>query len=186
VETASQADKRDIRAALDGDGAAYGRLVQRYQEAVAGRMRRFTRDPHEHEELVQEVFVQAYFSLKSYKGRAPFLHWLRRIATRTGYRYWKEKSARPARVSLDAADMLALTAPERVSSFEAAETLSKMLALLSPEDRLVLTLHYFEDLDLQEIADQTGWRLTTVKVRAHRARKRLKKALAAHGVDNHD
>ena len=54
-------------------------------------MWRFTRNRGEWEELVQDVFVEAYFSLKSFRGRAPLLHWLKKVATRVGYRYWKRR-----------------------------------------------------------------------------------------------
>ena len=62
---------REIRAAAGGDGEAFGRLVQGHQEAVADYMWRFTRNRGQWEELVQDVFVEAYFSLKSFRGRAP-------------------------------------------------------------------------------------------------------------------
>ncbi len=59
---------------LKGDGQAYARQVKRYQERVASRMWRFTRDTVHHQELVQDVFVEAFLSLKTYKGRAPLEH----------------------------------------------------------------------------------------------------------------
>ncbi len=60
---------------------------------------------------------------------------------------------------------------------EAAELLHKMRAILSPRDRLVLTLLYWEGFSVAEIANQTGWTKTMVKVQAHRARARLRKKL---------
>ena len=88
----AESDWADIRATLGGDEDAYARLVTRYQALVFNQMWRFTRVPNVQEELVQEVFVEVYRSLKSFKGRSPFLHWIRRIATRVGYRYWKYKA----------------------------------------------------------------------------------------------
>ena len=60
AETVSEMDQRDIAASLKGDGEAYARLVRQYQDRVAAQMWRFTRDPVVLEELVQEVFVEAY------------------------------------------------------------------------------------------------------------------------------
>jgi len=80
-------DAADIRDSLAGDGDAYGRLVERYQQPIAAAMWRFTRDRRQWEELVQDVFVEGYLSLGTYSARAPLLHWLRRIATRVGYRF---------------------------------------------------------------------------------------------------
>ncbi len=61
-------------------------------------MTRFTRDERMLEELVHDVFVEAYFSLDGYRGDAPFEHWLQRIATRVGYRYWTRRGREPATV----------------------------------------------------------------------------------------
>ncbi|WP_320042103.1 sigma factor [uncultured Desulfobacter sp.] len=71
-----------VTASLDGDADAYRRLVERYQGRIASRMRRFTRDPVMLEELVQDVFVQAYLGLRGYRAHASFIHWLGRIATK--------------------------------------------------------------------------------------------------------
>ena len=73
---------------------AYARLVRRYQSEIADQMWRFSRQVSVAEELVQEVFVEAYFSLAKFRGQSPLLHWLRRIATRVGYRYWKHEARR--------------------------------------------------------------------------------------------
>src|SRR5579862_5261057 len=99
------ADRGDVTASLGGDAEAYRRIVRRHQDAVARRMRRFARGAAGVEELTHDVFVEAYFSLANYSGRAPFVHWLNRIATRVGYRYWKRRTrAGPAERSLDAVD----------------------------------------------------------------------------------
>ena len=164
----------DVRASRDGDADAFERLVRRHQSAIAVYMRRFSRDPSVLEELVQDVFVQAYFSLRSFKERAPFFHWLRRIATRVGYRFWRERSSQPQAKPLDEE---ALKAPENSSPAEAAEVVHLLLERLAPRDRLVLTLMYLEELSVAEIAELTEWTRTAVKVRAHRARKRLEKLL---------
>src|SRR5262245_47301985 len=79
----------DVRAAVGGDGEAYARIIRQHQGAIATRMMRFSREPGIVEELVHEVFVEAYFSLSRFRGDAPLEHWLQRIATRVGYRYWK-------------------------------------------------------------------------------------------------
>ena len=60
----------------DGDPEAYRRLIERHQDHVARILWRFSRDRRTHEELVQDVFVEAYLSLGNYRGKAPFEHWL--------------------------------------------------------------------------------------------------------------
>ncbi len=174
-------DRDDIAASLNGDEDAFARIVARYQGTVSQQMWRFTRDRNELDELVQEVFVEVFTSLHSYRATAPFLHWLRRVATRTGYRYWKRQGrARERRAALEA-DRALLHPPEQAAPTEAAEYTFELLAQLPPDDRLVLTLLYFEALDTRAIAERMGWSRTLVKVRAHRARKRLRGLLEEAG-----
>lgn len=184
MDSVSSEDRRDIEASLRGDERAYGRLVDRYQSLIATQMWRFTRDPVVVEELVQEAFVECYLGLAKFRGQSPFLHWLRRIATRVGYRHWKIK-ARDKRKE----DALAqeprpdVQMPVDPVPAEAAAWLQGILAQLPPEDRLVLTLHYFEDLDMNGIAQRMGWTRSLAKVRAFRARKRLKALLKEAGYE---
>ncbi|MBS3820819.1 MAG: RNA polymerase sigma factor [Phycisphaerae bacterium] len=180
----SDDERRDIKATLAGDGEAYARLIRRYQDRVARRMWRFTRDPLELESLVQTVFVEAYKSLGGFRGTGPLEHWLLRIATRVGYRFWKQRDRRRGReVSLGEYDPPG-DVPDEPSG--AADRLHAMLARLKPRDRLVLTLMYFEDSSIAAIAEQTGWSESMVKVQLHRARKRLKSLLdnATSGRNN--
>lgn len=177
-------DRRDIRASLDGDEHAYARLVRRHQPAIAAQMWRFSRDATVVEELVQEAFVESYLSLAQYKARAPFIHWLRRIATRVGYRYWKrrdrDRRRQEALVQHASPDPVM---PEDPTPSEAADALHGLLDRLPPEDRLVLTLHYFEELDMNEIAERMGWSRSLAKVRAFRARKKLRALLEEIGYE---
>ena len=174
------ADLADIEATLAGDGAAYGRLVRKYQNELARRMWRFTRDRGTLEELVQDVFVEAYTSLKGFRGEAPFVHWLNRIATRVGYRFWKTQARQASRtVPLQDWDTLADAEDDtnELEAAEAGELLHEVLAQLPPRDRLVLTLLYLEELSVAEAADRTGWSRSMVKVQAFRARKKLRALL---------
>jgi hypothetical protein len=75
-------DIEDVRASRQGDPDAYRRLIERHQRRIGKIMWRFSRDPLVHEELVQDVFVNTYLSLETYREKAPFEHWLIRIATR--------------------------------------------------------------------------------------------------------
>jgi len=174
-------DAADIRASLDGDGQAYARIVRRYQGEIGRYLWRFARGAGECEELTQDVFVEAWFSLRSYRGRAAFSHWLRRIATRVVYRRWKQqRAARPDRRLQAAASALAAgQAGPPPDPGQARDAVQAMLARLGPRDRLVLTLMYLEERTPREIAALTGWSVTMVKVQAHRARGRLRRLLHA-------
>lgn len=191
VRSGSEAheDLQDIQASLAGDGAAYERLVTRYEKIIAAQLWRFTRDRRQLEEMTQDVFVEAYRSLGGFRGGAPFLHWLRRIATRVGYRHWRHESREREQRSLlvERGQEVTPTRQEPSSPSEAGEYLFLLLEQLPPQDRLVLTLLYFEDCDTHEIAERMGWTRSLVKVRAYRARKKLRGMLEAEGYGSvHD
>ena len=169
-------DWLDVTASLEGDDEAYARLVSRYEQPITSLLWRFTRDPEQCEELVQQVFVDAYFSLGTYRGDAPLLHWLRRIATRTGYRFWRRQAKEPVGTGLpeDFLEQIEATDDEDMDPAEAATVLQALLARLSPDDRLVLTLLYFEECGTKEIAERMGWSRAKVKTQALRARRKIK------------
>lgn len=173
----SEADQREIDAALSGDGEAYARLVRRYQSMVAGRLWRFTRDRRQLEELVSDVFVEAYTSLSKFRGEGEFSHWLSVIVTRVGYRFWKQRDRRRVEVPLESWDGPRPPEPDALEADEAAEQLHALLNQLPPRDRLVLTLMYWEDMSVAQAAKETGWSASMVKVQAHRARKKLRQLL---------
>ncbi len=172
---ADAADRTDIDASLRGDGSAFARLVERHQQAVGRLMHRFARDRATHETLVQDTFVEAWQSLASFRGDAPFVHWLRVLGTRVGFRHWRTSARhRPlTSVTPETLDTLPAAEDGRSAANEAAEIVHALLARVSPRDRLVLTLLHLEGLSVQEIATLTGWSRVMVKVQAHRARRRL-------------
>jgi RNA polymerase sigma-70 factor (ECF subfamily) len=174
-------DLVDVRAAGQGDGEAYARLIARHQQQIAARMRTFARQKSEIEELTQDVFVEAYLSLRGYRGQAPFAHWLQRIATRVGYRYWKRLARDRRRVAehLEEHQDAARAAVDTGDAAAAGELVHRLLARLPPRDRLVLTLMYLEGHSVAEAAALSGWSAPMVKVQAFRARKKLKRLLEA-------
>jgi RNA polymerase sigma-70 factor (ECF subfamily) len=176
----SPADATDIAAALAGRRDAFDRLVTRYQDTLARQMWRFTRDRVVLEELVQDVFVEAYMSLARYRGDGPFDHWLRSIAVRVGYRYWKgrarDRRTAEAAVAVASLPSIDQTAGSR-SAKEAAEIVEGLLGRLSPRDRLVITLLHLDECSVAEAAKLTGWSQTMVKVQAFRARKKMQRML---------
>lgn len=183
AEMVCDEDRKDIAESLAGNGEGFARLVRRYQDRVAAQMWRFTRDAGVLDQLVQDVFVEAYLSLKGFRGRAPFLHWLRRIATRVGFHYWKAQARTYEREeALKETDLNLPAGPGTLTPSEAADALYRLLGKLPPADRLVLTLFYFEECDVKEISTRSGWNRALVKVRLHRARKKLKSLLEEAGM----
>jgi RNA polymerase sigma-70 factor (ECF subfamily) len=183
TNTSLAVELEDVRLSRHGDSDAYTRLIKQHQSYVSRILWRFSRDRLVHEELVQDVFVEAYMSLGSYRGKAPFGHWLSRIATRVGYRYWKQMTRRGETESFSLAewDQLPDKSPDEMDPGQAADLLHRLLAQLRPRDRLVLTLRYLEGCDVAETARRTGWTKSMVKVQSIRARKRLQKLFTQAG-----
>lgn len=170
-------DIEDVRQSRRGDSEAYRRLIERHQEHVARIMWRFSRDRREHEELVEDVFVEAYMSLNTYRRKAPFEHWLARIATRVGYRYWKRTARSQAGRTLSLKEWEQVadeTIASKTPPDEAAGLLHSLLSRLPVRDRLVLTLRYIDECSIAQTAARTGWSQTMVKVQTWRAMKKLK------------
>ena len=180
-------DLDDVERTRGGDPEAYRRLIERHQDHVARLLWRFSRDRRVHEELVQDVFVEAYLSLRGYNGKAPLAHWLARIATRVGYRYWKEKARRKEVEPFDVEKWDAAVgdghAAAALEPDDAGALLHQILGQMSPRDRLVLTLRYLEQCDVVETARRTGWTKTMVKVQTMRARNRLRKLIEQSGTE---
>ena len=173
ARSASAEERRvqaEIAASLRGDGAAYARIIERYQAAIARRMTRFARDAGAIEELTHDVFVEAYFSLPSYRAAAPLEHWLQRIATRVGFRYWKRVNQHPT-ISFQEQVHDRPTDDGSSTVDDACEAVAAVLERLPPRDRLVLTLLYLESRSVAEAAEMAGWSQTMVKVQAYRREK---------------
>lgn len=169
-----------VRASRQGDPDAYKRLIERHQHHIGKIMWRFSRDPLIHEELVQDVFVEAYLSIGTYREKAPFEHWLSKIATRVGFHFWKQQARQKnlERFSFEEWDRLAGEAPDEIDSSRAAALLHNLLAQLPPRDRLVLTLRYLDGCDVAQTANRTGWTKGMVKVQTNRAKKKLERLLS--------
>src|SRR5215207_11585272 len=73
------ADEALVAATLDGDDDAFAELVRRHKGRVFGTASRFARDAHQLDDLCQEVFLRAWRKLRSFRGDAPFEHWLARL-----------------------------------------------------------------------------------------------------------
>ncbi|MCF7955952.1 MAG: RNA polymerase sigma factor [Phycisphaerae bacterium] len=177
IDTTALLDIQDVKDCLKGDNNAYKRIVERHQKKISAMMWRFSRDKVVHEELVQDVFVQVYMSLDTFKQKAPFRHWLYRIATRVGFTYWKQKArlSRTDTLSLEDFDQAKITSNGNEAPNEVAEMLHRLLEKLPPRDRLVLTLRYLQENSIDETAELAGWSTSMVKVQTWRAKKKLKK-----------
>lgn len=175
-----------IAAVLAGDTASFEPLIQKYSPRVFATARRYARRESEVEDIAQEVWLKAFDKLKSYRGEAPFEHWLMRMTVRTCYDFLRahqrNRESAFSELSEPEDDWLErfAVAPEGVNDHaEAAKLLvERVLEKLSPEGRLIITLLEIEDRTVKEIAELTGWSVPLVKVRAFRARAEMRKILS--------
>jgi RNA polymerase sigma factor (sigma-70 family) len=136
------------------------------------------------EDLAQEVFLKMFSRLDQYKGAVAFTHWVSRIAVTTCIDQLRAQKRRPefrwADLSEQETEVLdaVLTSEGEVpanDALAARELVSKLLEQLKPDDRLVLQLLDLEQRSVAEVSAITGWNGSLVKVRAFRARGKLKK-----------
>jgi RNA polymerase sigma-70 factor, ECF subfamily len=183
--TVEPADAELIAAVLNGDVESFEPLVKKYQPRVFATARRYARREDEVEDIVQEVFLKAFQKLSSFRGDAPFEHWLMRLAVRTCYDFLRShrrnRELTFSDISGETMDWLErfATDPSEASEDAAAarELVRRLLSQLSPPARLVITLLEIEDRSVKEVAELTGWSAPVVKVRAFRARIEMRKCL---------
>lgn len=174
----TDAELQLVRASAAGDEQAFAALVRRHQGRVFRLIGRFFRQPQDVEEVAQETFLRAWLKLGTYSARAPFEHWLTRLCLRCAYDRLRRRE--PRQHVLATAPNGAL-APDDVAAPagdpDARLEVERLLERLSRPDRFLLVLLEGEGWSVAEIAERLGWSRTNVKVRAHRARRRLRRVL---------
>lgn len=168
-------DERLVQDSLAGNDEAFATLVRRHRGRVFRIADRFARNDHELDDIAQEVFIKLFRNLGDYRADAPLEHWLSRIAIRACYDHLRRRrhEAIPlANIEIPVVDTLAPT--------RAREILDTALEYLGAGERLVITLLELEERSVREVAELTGWSESNVKVRAFRARQKLKAVLEKH------
>lgn len=186
-EIDSQACLNRMRA---GDPDAARALVEALYPLVIRIVRSHLPRRAAEEDLAQDIFVKAFSKLDQYEVRAdvPLEHWISRLAVRTCLDALRAEKRRPELRMADLSEAesawLAFVtrdepAPAHGTAESARELLQKLLSQLSPEDRLIINLLDLQERSVSEIAALTGWSSSLVKVRAFRARRKLRKLAAA-------
>jgi RNA polymerase sigma-70 factor, ECF subfamily len=182
-----------IAAVLKGDAASFEPLVQKYSPRVFAAARRYARRESEAEDIAQEVWLKAFSKLQSFRGEAPFEHWLMRMTVRTCYDFLRahqrNRESAFSELSEPETDWLERFVADPGSATEDADAaralIGRVLEKLSPSARLVITLLEIEDRSVKEIAELTGWSVALVKVRAFRARGEMRKILEKMARDKY-
>jgi len=182
-----------IAAVLKGDAGSFEPLVERYSPRVFATARRYARRESEVEDIVQEVWLKAFQKLGSFRGEAPFEHWLMRMAVRTCFDFLRSHQRNREHAFSELSDSESdwlerfVTQPETASekADAARQLVQRVLEELSPSARLIITLLEIEDRSVKEIAELTGWKVPLVKVKAFRARAEMRKVLTRLAKDKY-
>ncbi len=178
-----------VERSLAEDHDAFEVLVRRHSQRVFSIIGSFFRRRDMVEDIAQEVFAKAYFSLSTFTLGRSFEAWVEKIAVNACYDHLRAQRRRVEQQtpheSQDEDEWFELqmleVARERHSSAErqrdAAEIAERLLAKLEPEDRLVVVLIDRDGFSVKEVSEMTGWGQSKVKVRAFRARRTLRAAM---------
>jgi RNA polymerase sigma-70 factor, ECF subfamily len=185
--TSGPTDQELIRKVADGDGAAFGTIVQRHEDRLYNTVYRLVGSAEDARDLVQETFVKAYQNLDGFRSSSSLYTWLFRIAVNTSLshrrkRKWLQVGGTPNADgdSLTAAEIPDAAAPDPAAPIMAAETeriVQQALDELDEEQRTVVVLRDIQQCDYIEIAEILGVPPGTVKSRLHRARLVLREKL---------
>ncbi len=188
----------DITAAgaQDGRRPDFADVFREYQRPIYNYLLRMTQNPAEADDLTQETFIRVHRGLPTFRGEASLSTWIYRIATNVSLDHFRRRATREASalISLEEVELNrgwiadeSASPPEQLAAqSEMSACVQRFVHRLSPNYRAALVLHDLQGLKDREIADVLGVSLGTVKIRLHRARKKLREALDAGCDLSHD
>jgi len=173
-----------IRRVQGGDREAFTFLIERHQRRVFSIIYRLVRRRDDVEDIAQEVFVKAFQAIGSFHFESSFATWIARVTVNHCYDYLRRQRASrvhyfsemsdEARRQFETGTDMQADGPMNVEEQTAVKDFAdKLLARAPADDRLVLVLKEIEDLSVEEISEILELNQSTVKVRLHRARKRM-------------
>jgi RNA polymerase sigma-70 factor (ECF subfamily) len=167
-----------------GDEDAARALFQRLYPTVIKSVRRHLPRRTSEEDLVQAVFAKIFSKLSQFSGRVPLEHWVARITINTCLSQLMHETVRPELRMSDLSPEEETMVQHLATSEEdlpgegttaAREVLEKILGYLKPEERLIITLVHIEERSTHEIHELTGWSISRIKVKAFRARHKMRR-----------
>jgi RNA polymerase sigma-70 factor (ECF subfamily) len=177
------------RAAANGDETAFGEIVRRYSPRVFSFSSRFFRRYDLIEEAAQEVFLKAFTQLKNFEGRGSLDGWLTRITVTTCINILRASKPQNELTVSDLtedetawlenklANVSSVNYQNEEDKLIAADLVNRVLETLPAEDVLVLQMIDGEGASIKEVSATTGWSESKVKIKAFRARRRMREAV---------
>jgi RNA polymerase sigma-70 factor, ECF subfamily len=174
-------DEGLLRRAGAGDPVAFKEIFVHHRSDVARLVYRMLSAPSDLEDVVQEVFVQVFRSLKDFRGQSKFSTWLHRVTVNVVLMHRRSARSRPILTEEAASDMVAderqPLPDEDAERHERMRAFQRLLARLADKKRVVFVLHELEGLAPAEIADIVGAPVLTVRTRLFYARRELEAML---------
>jgi len=184
---AVRTDSQLIELVLAGDETAFEQIFDRHKRHVARTAARYFQRPEQIEEIIQIAFAKAFVELSKFRGEHELSlpSWLGRIAANACLDTIRSQKRKPEDLqcelsSGEAETILDLAASSEVSteqSLISRDLSQKLLAHLPDDDRALLHLLYVDEMSVADIGGLLGWSVSKVKIRAWRARHRLRKVL---------
>ena len=170
-------DQLYIEKVINGDTNSFSYFVDNYKDMVFTLALKMTKSREEAEEVSQDTFIKAYKNLSKFKGDSKFSTWLYRIAYHTTLDRLKKNKKNYLTATIDEFTVNQIKSVEdtmqSIERKERAEIMNECLLKLPEDERSILWLFYYEELSLKEIIEVTLLTEANVKVKLHRARKRL-------------
>jgi RNA polymerase sigma-70 factor (ECF subfamily) len=175
-----------VQAALAHDDHAAGELVRRLYPLVAKIVRSHRPRRTSEEDLCQMIFIKVFQKLNQFSGEVPIEHWVSRVAVNTCLNQIAFEKARPELRNADLSEEeqavienLASSPDELAPDRQLAsrQLVEHLLTFLKPAERLAIDLLYLQQRSVEEIRQITGWSTSLIKVRAFRARRKMKDQL---------
>ncbi|MGA2429054.1 MAG: sigma-70 family RNA polymerase sigma factor [Candidatus Acidiferrum sp.] len=187
-------DRELVRRAQAEDQEAFEELVRRHRQRVAAVAGGILRQREDVEDIAQQVFVKAYFSLKRFDQRAAFSTWLYKITVNECWDLLRKRKVRPLVYESDLSEEQArqygapeersAPAPDISDELVARQRVERLLGCLDERDRMMLVLKEVEGFAVEEIAEILDLNANTVKVRLFRARRRIVNEARKRGIES--
>jgi RNA polymerase sigma-70 factor (ECF subfamily) len=171
-----------IEQVLEGKINAFSYLVDRHKDKAYNLAFRICGNREEAEEIAQDAFIKAYRSLRNFRNKSSFSTWLFRIVYNTSISLVRSRKKGVLAIEefpADAVDFLGINRNEEEAVEDYRNSLINFaLQKISEDDRGLITLYYYDDLDTEEISKITGISKSGIKVRLFRARKKMADIIA--------
>ena len=171
---------RQVREAREGDLRAFEKLIVQYQKRILADCRYLTRDENNSEDLAQEVFVKAFFGLKTFEGTSSFRHWLQRIKVHHCLNHLKKREGKDS-LSIDEEGVegyeqlhVPAAAHREMEAGWSRDQIESTLNAMPATLRIPLVMCDMDELSYEEIAASLGIGLSAVKMRIKRAREQFR------------